>query len=776
MLRSRPRSLHRLKGLSTVLLGATLPLAACGGGRPPGTPREDASLPAPEAPPGTVLFVTQTPICGFGTVTSTFGNHRGQPNYARRGGDLMIRYPEGGYDPSRHPGGLRNLTREAGFGVAGFQGAGAIAVREPAMHWDGQRAVFAMAVGGSVGRYDTVVSTFQLYEVTGLGPDETARITKVPNQPEGYDNVSPTYGSDDAIFFVSDRPARGAHLHPLLDEYELNPVVEGIYRLRPDGELTLVEHSPSGSFSPFVDSHGRVIFTKWDHLRMDGFGQYGGIPKGGVNFPDESPGAVVLPGLGDERFPERPNAPGSVYVDAFGRSVHTHDFNQFMPWEMNEDGSHEETQNHVGRHELGGSFAHEVFPDDSSLSYLNPVRSSIANQVFISGSAGLFHIRESPVDGRFCATYAPEFSRASAGQILCYDAEPSRNAEDVALRVLTSPDPTTSPNGLFRNPIQLASGAFLASHTRIGPQARPADNVQDCVENFVEDGTGPAGEPRSRLELNYAFRVRTLAASGELLVAGAPMTAGIEVSISWYDGSGALRTYAGPLFELDAVEVAARPRPSPRVAAVEEPERRVVDAVLGPSGKTLDDLVTWMRARDLALVVVRDLTSRDRADRAQPFNLAVQGGVATVGGTGTVYTVAALELFQGDRVRGYDPSLSMQAYPSPIPGRRILAVPMHDAPLELDAPGTSDHFAPVSLDGSVAAFVPARRALTWQSVGADGRPVVRERNWVDFAPGEIRTCPSCHGVNRLDQAGNAPPTSEPEALRALLLRWLAQAP
>ena len=39
----------------------------------------------------------------------------------------------------------------------------------------------------------------------------------------------------------------------------------------------------------------------------------------------------------------------------------------------------------------------------------------------------------------------------------------------------------------------------------------------------------------------------------------------------------------------------------------------------------------------------------------------------------------------------------------------------------------------------MAAFVPARRAMTWQLTDPAGAPVVRERYWLTFQPGEIRT-------------------------------------
>ncbi len=48
-------------------------------------------------------------------------------------------------------------------------------------------------------------------------PTDTPVITRVPNQPAAYNNVSPTYGTDDRILFTSDRPRGGeAHLYPQL--------------------------------------------------------------------------------------------------------------------------------------------------------------------------------------------------------------------------------------------------------------------------------------------------------------------------------------------------------------------------------------------------------------------------------------------------------------------------------------------------------------------------------------------------------------------------------
>jgi hypothetical protein len=63
--------------------------------------------------------------------------------------------------------------------------------------------------------------------------------------------------------------------------------------------------------------------------------------------------------------------------------------------------------------------------------------------------------------------------------------------------------------------------------------------------------------------------------------------------------------------------------------------------------------------------------------------------------------------------------------------------------------------------------------MTWQTTDPLGTPVVRERYWITFQPGEIRSCANCHGVNQKDQAGHAPASNPPEALRQLLRQWKA---
>src|SRR6202034_52716 len=106
------------------------------------------------------------------------------------------------------------------------------------------------------------------------------------------------------IIFTSDRPRDGQrHLYPQLDEYEEAAVVTGLWSLNPaSGDLFMLNHSPSGVFSPSVDSFGRVIFSRWDHLQRDQEADEdladiaGGVSVtyGTFNYSDESASALIL--------------------------------------------------------------------------------------------------------------------------------------------------------------------------------------------------------------------------------------------------------------------------------------------------------------------------------------------------------------------------------------------------------------------------------------------------------------------------------------------------
>src|SRR5207244_9856515 len=139
-----------------------------------------------------------------------------------------------------------------------------------------------------------------------------------------------------------------------------------------------------------IASFGRVIFTRWDHLQRDQQADsdaMDGGTYGTFDYADESANAVRS-AQRVEVFPE----PRSSRTDLLaGTNLQGISINQFFPWEMNEDGTSEETMNHVGRHELFNYFDRsmndaglpEFISASISRSYTNPIHN-------------LFQLREQP--------------------------------------------------------------------------------------------------------------------------------------------------------------------------------------------------------------------------------------------------------------------------------------------------------------------------------------------------------------------------------------------
>jgi hypothetical protein len=687
--------------------------------------------------PNPVLFVTQVPVpAGFATIGSAFANHLSSMQAAARGGDLWIRYPNGTQ---------RNLTAEAGYGSTGFQGANAIAVRDPAVDFSGTKAIFSMVVGAPTTQYQYGTWYWQLYEITGFGSGQTPTITRVAGQPADTNNVEPAYASDGSIIFSSDRSRSGErHLYPQLDEYESTPTPSGLWKLnRTSGNVTLLEHAPSGSFHPSVDSFGRIIFTRWDHLQQD---QQAEVPAtyGTFNWSSEAANASTLPSA--DVFPE----PRNDTTVSYG-----HRMNEFFPWMVNQDGTGEETLNHIGRHELDSYFSRSLKDDASLVDFSDSVPRTNPND-----TRNWLQISEDPTTpGRYVAIDAPEFYTHSAGQIISITATPTTNAGDMAVTYVTPKSTrdfydTTVPadfSGHYRNPLPLTNGQTIASWVA---EPREAEN----------DGTRDNPLPR------YKFRLYKLTASGGYLHADATgaLTAGAGISkaVTYYDPD-VLVTYNGPLWELSPVEVHARAVPATTTqAAVQAPE----SLALAAAGVDITAFRNFLAQRGLGVFVSRNVTTRDAADKQQPFNLRVAGGGAqTTADGGHIYDIAYMQFMQGDQVRG------LGGAADPNPGRRVLAQPMHDAaalqfmpPAPAGAPAGSVRIAS---DGSMAAIVPAQRALTWQSTTTDGTPVVRERYWITVQPGEVRACASCHGINHTDQANEAVPQNTPQALKDLAIYW-----
>src|SRR5204862_5242471 len=115
---------------------------------------------------------------------------------------------------------------------------------------------------------------------------------------------------------------------------------------------------------------------------------------------------------------------------------------------------------------------------------------------------------------------------------------------------------------------------------------------------------------------------------------------------------------------------------------------------------------TYLRTHELALIVSRDVTTRDKADLLQPFNLGIAGtNHQTLGAAGKIYDVAWLQIFQADLLR----SLNYGNPATPRAGRRLIAQHLHDPALDNPAPqGAPLASTPLPPDRYMATQVPAR--------------------------------------------------------------------
>lgn len=702
-----------------------------------------------------ILFVTQVPMPEERNATtvsnvavsvvSALGNHLADTAHAGRGGDLWIRYANGTFT---------NLTRTAGYGTSGVQHGAGIAVRDPFMHWSGKKAVFSMVVGSPTGPSDTTQFFWQLYEITNfVTPGSLPQITKVPNQPANYNNVMACYGTDGRIIFACDRPRDGsAHLYPQLDEYNNVPSNTGLWSLDPaSGDLFLLDHAPSGDFHPFVDSFGRVIFTRWDHLVQDRNAtddRLGNATNGTFNYFSESTTNYDIIYRPNELFPEPRTFDGPLLAI---EKVQGNAINSFFPWMQNEDGTALEFLNHVGRHELMNSFRGSSFTNDANLVQ----QFSLANRVFSDANFlnNFMHIHEDPVrHGSYFGIDAPDFGTHSAGQIITLFGPPGTNAELMRITNITAVQ-MKGPNawGVYRDPLPMANGALVASFS---------------AGAALDVNSGSAAFPKS----SYAFRLVSLTNTASTIWTNAgPLTAGLTNYSVYWSGS-TLVTHTNYFWELQPIEVISNKIPARVSASVASIEAQV----FAEEGVDVPVMESWLRSNNLALLVSRNVTARDRADKEQPYNLRVPvpNGAITTNNAGKIYDIAYIQFLQADQLRGVTYGAT-----NAVPGRRVLAMPMHEfTATNFNVPVTNGLSGATRLgaDGSQATFVPARRAMTHQTTDTNGNHVVRERYWITYQPGEIRTCAVCHGLNVKDQANRDVPTNAPAALRDLLRYWKSQ--
>jgi hypothetical protein len=543
------------------------------------------------APSNPILYVTQTPLPdeyllptqnsahtiknARMTIVSAMQVPLGDTEHAARGGALWIRYP--GALSATNP---RNLTAAAGYGGAmdpsgnatGIQGANSIAVQHPHVHWSGTKAVFSMVVGAPTSASDTTQFYWQLYEITNFAQGQTPIITYVAGQPANYNNMQACYDTQDRLIFASDAPhGMMASIYPQLDQYNALPCNTGLWRLdrtQSPAEVKQIIHSPSGSFTPFVDSTGRVMFVQWDHLSRDVFASYdreviGTTPQSfnghgtfdsetGSNFTLGTAGTIATSNYTTFNFfpePRNFDVPALTALGTFVQGGNTVPIfngiaiNHFFPWECREDGSSHETDRHVGRHELGGtSPLRPSYKDDDNL-----VNASFTHPTAVN----FFHLAESPTNpGTFYAINSGESGTHTSGPIVSYVSTAALNPDNMAPTYITPSLPNSAQpwatQDVYRNPVPLANGSLLAVHSTM-------------TQN--DSNIGTAAAPLSR----FAFRLRSLISNGTNMIPDSSITFTSPQNVTniQYYAYGSLVTYTGaPLWELDPVEVVVRNKPA----------------------------------------------------------------------------------------------------------------------------------------------------------------------------------------------------------------------
>jgi Calx-beta domain-containing protein len=778
-------------------------------------------------PTNPILFVTQVPMPeevntrtipnSYMSCVSPFGSHLGDTAFAGRGGSLWVRFPANANASLNHQ--LIDLLAVANWSAiaGGKPAANTIAVRNPCVYWDKSKAVFSMVAGAPSGPNDNTNFIWQLYEITlptqaQLNAAVQPTITKVANQP-AYNNIMPCYTPGGQFIFASDRPYNGQPHLTQREEYLSLPTVSGLWKLDATANtLQLLHHAPSGSFSPSVDSAGRLIFVNWDHLSRDieamtderdsdpNFGEpdpntfsgWHSTGNGSGNFDDESIASAFTLGLPYGQgphldfFPEPRNADKKTLILEWNNSLNGVTTNIFLPWMINLDGSGGEILNHVGRHEVAG-FIRRSFNTDNNLVDLNPsVAPGYGGLVAHNFFSNLFWVREDPLqNGTFFGTDSVDLGTHGAGQIVkLTNAGANQNPDTMQVSYITgsvtgatkpqnipivrvgmnitqppSPfTPLTTPETLYRTPVPLADGALIAS---------TATGIDQTDWN-----RGTVSQPSTP----WNFRLKSLKLQSGVYVPDVTLTNGLTITTSYFvPGVSQAVTFTNvSAWELDPAEIVARTPPAATASTVDPIEA----SVFASNGVHIPTFQNYLVQQNAALGVSRNVTKRDLHDRQQPYNLKVAWSntqtTAPLPNNAPIYTVGWVQFLQADLRRGY-----LLGGGTPAEGRRVVATPLHDTMAEnVIVPGAPAGSVRLGDDGSFAAILPAEKALTWHLLDNDAAKTsqVKERFWVTFKKGEIRTCANCHGINTSDQSGTVAnpvtkPTNPPQALATLLQSW-----
>ena len=156
-------------------------------------------------------------------------------------------------------------------------------VRDPQVHYDGKKILFAYRKGGE--------DPYHLYEINTDG----TRLRQLTDGP--YDDIEPAYCPDGSIVFPSGRARRFVNCY--------RTPVATLYRCDADGGgIRMVSSSIEHDNTPWMLPDGRVLYTRWEYvdrsqfcfhhlwtMNPDGTGQmvYFGNQRRGTSMLDAKP-------------------------------------------------------------------------------------------------------------------------------------------------------------------------------------------------------------------------------------------------------------------------------------------------------------------------------------------------------------------------------------------------------------------------------------------------------------------------------------------------------
>ena len=303
----------------------------------------------------------------FAAIGSVFANHLGDIQYARpRRRSLHPSIPTACCAISRP---------KRGYGIpAGSLQGGRTRSRcaIPPCTGPARRRVFSMVIGAPTEQYGNSVYYWQIYEITGFGEGETASDLQ-GRQPAATTTTTCSRRTTPTATSFSfpiacgtrrrwDRPicVRGdRYLYPQLDEYESAPTPTGLWKLDPaTGELWLMQHSVSGSSMAVRrqlrprDLHALGSSAARSAERRGCDDRYGTF-----NYSGEGPESV--PTLDRTRSVPRAAIHRAAEHDRHPAAR----VQSVLPVAVIQDGTGEETLNHIGRHELQNYFNHTFNTD-----------------------------------------------------------------------------------------------------------------------------------------------------------------------------------------------------------------------------------------------------------------------------------------------------------------------------------------------------------------------------------------------------------------------------